>query len=83
MPILTSYWGVMTSSTWSTRKPLSSSPFLPKPEPTIEVYAVGDQVCHDLYGLGRVVGVEAHAVSVDFGARTVRVTSPYAKMEQL
>ena len=44
---------------------------------------MGDQVCHDLYGLGRVVGVEAHAVSVDFGARTVRVTSPYAKMEQL
>lgn len=47
------------------------------------MYAVGDQVCHDLYGLGRVLGVEAHAVSVDFGAKTVRITSPYAKLEHL
>ena len=74
---------VMTTSPWSTRKPLSSSPFHPKPEPEIEVYAKGDQVCHDLYGLGRVLGVEAHAVSVDFGAKTVRITSPYAKLEHL
>jgi hypothetical protein len=73
----------MTTSPFSTRKPLSSSPFQPKPEPQIEVYAKGDQVCHDLYGLGRVVGVEAHAVSVDFGAKTVRITSPYAKLEHL
>lgn len=73
----------MTTSPWSTRKPRSSSPFLSKPEPEIEVYAVGDQVCHDLYGLGRVLGVEAHAVSVDFGAKTVRITSPYAKLEHL
>jgi hypothetical protein len=72
----------MTSSLRSTRKP-SSSPFQPKPEREIAVYAVGDQVCHDLYGLGRVLGVEAHAVSVDFGARTVRITSPYAKLEHL
>lgn len=77
------YWVHMTTSPWSTRKPLSSSPFHPKPEPEIEVYAVGDQVCHDLYGLGRVRGVEAHAVSVDFGAKTVRITSPYAKLEHL
>lgn len=72
----------MTSSPFSQRKQ-SSSPFQPKPELEIEVYAVGDQVCHDLYGLGRVVGVEAHAVSVDFGAKTVRITSPYAKLEHL
>ena len=30
-----------------------------------------------------VIGVEAHAVSVDFGAKTVRITSPYAKLEHL
>ncbi|WP_235537146.1 hypothetical protein [Nocardioides sp. Soil805] len=47
------------------------------------MYAVGDQVCHDLYGLGRVLNVEAHAVSIDFGDKTVRITSPYAKLEHL
>ena len=46
----------------------------------MEVYAVGDDVCHDLYGLGRVVAVEGHAVSVDFRSRTVRIVSPYAKL---
>ena len=38
---------------------------------------------HDLYGLGRVVNVEAHAVSVDFGSRTLRIVSPYSKLHQL
>ena len=73
----------MTPSPRSTRKHLASSPFQPKPEPVIEVYARDDQVCHDLYGVGRVVGVEAHAVSVDFGSQTVRLTSPYAKLQHL
>lgn len=65
------------------RKHLASSPFAPKPEPVIEVYNVGDKVCHDLYGMGRVIGCEAHAVSVDFGARTVRIPSPYPKLQHL
>lgn len=65
------------------RKHLASSPFAPAVQPTIEEFAVDDRVCHDLYGLGRVVGVEAHAVSVDFGSQSVRITSPYAKLHHL
>ena len=34
-------------------------------------------------GLGRVVGVEEAAVSVDFRDRTVRITSPFRKMSKL
>lgn len=73
----------MTPSHRATRKHLASSPFQPPPEQVIEVYAVGDKVCHDLYGMGRVINAEAHAVSVDFGAKTVRIPSPYPKLEHL
>ena len=65
------------------RRHLASSPFKPEVTPQVETYAVGDDVCHDLYGLGRVVAVEGHAVSVDFRSRTVRIVSPYAKLEKL
>lgn len=65
------------------RKHLSSSPFQPDPEPTIESFAVDDLVSHDLYGMGRVVSAEAHAVTVNFGAQTVRIKSPYNKLHQL
>lgn len=51
--------------------------------PTIEDYEVGDLVSHDSYGMGRVVGTDAGAVTVDFRDRTVRVTSPFAKMSKL
>jgi hypothetical protein len=73
----------MTTSRGPRRRHLASSPFKPEPEPVIEEYAVGDLVCHDLYGMGRVIGAEAHAVSVDFGRETVRITSPFDKMELL
>ncbi len=46
-------------------------------------YAVDDLVSHDSYGVGRVVGVESAAVSVDFRDKTVRITSPFAKMTLL
>lgn len=65
------------------RRSLASSPFRPEPEPVIEQFAVGDLVTHDAYGMGRVVGVEAHAVTVDFGTQKVRVTSPFTKMAAL
>lgn len=73
----------MTTS--SGRRPghLPSSPFQPKAEPTIELYDMDDMVSHDAYGMGRVVGVEAHAVTVDFRNQTVRVKSPYSKMSKL
>lgn len=61
----------------------ASSPFRTDPEPVIAVFAMGDQVCHDGYGLGRVVNREAHAVTVDFGTQKVRITSPYAKLQVL
>jgi hypothetical protein len=65
------------------RRHLASSPFKPDPEPVIEQFDVDDMVSHDSYGLGRVVNVEAHAVTVNFGDRTVRITSPFAQMGKL
>lgn len=73
----------MSSSSGPRRRHLATSPFAPEPEPVIESYAVDDRVCHDLYGLGRVVNAEANAVTVNFSDRTVRITSPYAKMQPL
>ena len=62
---------------------LASSPFKPDPEPIIEIFEVDDVVSHDSYGLGKVVTVDTSAVMVDFGAQTVRVKSPFTKMEKL
>ena len=73
----------MSTFPGSKLKHLASSPFKPDPEPIIEVFAVDDKVCHNLYGLGKVTGVEAHAVTVDFGNQTVRIPSPYPKLQQL
>lgn len=66
-----------------TRRHLASSPFQAEPEPTIETFAMDDLVCHDAHGVGRVVGMEPAAVTVDFRGQTVRVPSPYRKMEKL
>lgn len=65
------------------RRHLASSPFQPDPEPVIEEFAVDDLVSHDSYGMGRVVQVEAAAVTVDFRSQTVRIPSPYRKMSRL
>ena len=62
------------------RRHLANSPFLPDPEPVIEHFECGDLVNHDSYGMGRVIGVEADAVTVDFRTQTVRITSPFHKM---
>ena len=53
------------------------------PQPVITSFAVGDRVSHDSYGLGWVRNVEANAATVDFQSRTVRITSPYNKMQKL
>jgi hypothetical protein len=48
------------------------------------VYEVHDQVTHDRYGLGMVIGVEDDiAVLVDFGAQQARITSPFTKLTKL
>ena len=44
---------------------------------------MSDLVSHDSYGLGRVIQVEAAAVTVDFGSCTVRIVSPFRKMARL
>jgi hypothetical protein len=73
----------MTTSPGAQRRRLSSSPFQPDPEPTIEQYAVDDRVSHDSYGLGRVTATDAGGVTVDFRTHTVRITTPFAKMAKL
>jgi hypothetical protein len=73
---------VMTSSR-APRRYLAGSPFQPEPEPAIEQFECGDLVSHDAYGMGRVVGREAEAVTVDFRTQTVRVMSPFHKMAKL
>jgi hypothetical protein len=65
------------------RRHLATSPFQPDPEPTVEQYAIRDLVSHDSYGMGRVIQVEAAAVTVDFRSRTVRIASPFHKMTLL
>ncbi len=62
------------------RRHLAGSPFQPAPEPVIEHFECGDLVNHDSYGVGRVIGAEAHAVTVDFRTQTVRIPSPYHKL---
>lgn len=63
---------------------LPTSPFKAPIPPPLRHFAVGDQVSHDVHGLGRVIGVEEGiAAVVDFGSTQQRIVSPYAKMSKL
>ncbi|MBX9424315.1 MULTISPECIES: hypothetical protein [Streptomyces] len=63
---------------------LPTSPFKPPVTPPPKHFAVGDQVTHDVYGLGRVIGIEEGiAAVVDFSSAQARILSPYAKMSKL
>jgi len=73
----------MTKRASAQRRHHPSSPFKPQPEPEIEQFALHDRVTHDQYGLGRVVGEEDDAVTVEFGDRRVRVPSPFSKLTRL
>lgn len=73
----------MPSSSRPSRRHLASSPFQPEPERVVEIFETGDRVSHDIHGLGSVVAVDSYGVSVDFGAQTLRITSPFSKMEKL
>jgi hypothetical protein len=43
-----------------------------------------DQVTHDTYGLGRVIGVEDDtALVIDFGSQQVRIPTPCTKLTKL
>lgn len=68
------------------RRQLPNSPFsAPQaPAPPAECYALHDQVTHDKYGLGTVIGVEKGvAVLVDFGSHKRRITTPCSKLIKL
>ncbi|MGW2636570.1 hypothetical protein [Streptomyces sp. NPDC001348] len=66
------------------KRHLPTSPFKAPVVPAPKHFAMGDQVTHDVYGLGRVVGVEEGiAALVDFGSTQMRILSPYAKMTKL
>jgi hypothetical protein len=68
-----------------TRRQLPGSPFnVPVTADPVETFAVRDQVTHDKYGLGVVLGVEDDvAVLVDFGPRRMRILLPCAKLTKL
>jgi hypothetical protein len=74
--------GVMTTSP-ARRRHLASSPFKADPEPVILQFELGELVSHDSYGVGRVVGVEGGAVTVDFRPQIVRIASPFPKLNKL
>jgi hypothetical protein len=68
------------------RRRLPASPFNADRDaiPPDEVFAVGDRVCHDRHGLGRIVSVcGTAAVDADFGTGTRRVSTPTPKMHKL
>ncbi|MFC1413502.1 hypothetical protein ACEZCY_29675 [Streptacidiphilus sp. N1-12] len=66
------------------KRHLPSSPFKAAVAPPTKIFAVGNRVSHDVYGLGRVTGVEdGVAVLVDFGLLSKRIASPYTKMTGL
>jgi len=74
----------VTSRPGTPRRRLPTSPFRDRVEPPVEQFAVDDRVSHDTYGLGRVVSVQVdEAVIVDFGARKVRIPTPFAKLNKL
>ena len=74
----------METARAATRRYLPTSPFNAPPPPPAEQFAVQDQVTHDKYGLGRVVGVEdGAALIIDFGSRQVRILTPCAKLTKL
>jgi hypothetical protein len=48
-----------------------------------ETFAIHDQVSHDKYGLGAILGLEDHAVLVDFRTHRRRIPLPCAKLAKL
>jgi hypothetical protein len=69
----------------ATRRFLPTSPFNASPAaPPVAHFAVQDQVTHDRYGLGQVIGVEDDtALVIDFGSRQERIMTPCAKLTRL
>ena len=74
----------MKASRAAARRYLPGSPFnAPAPAPPAETFAIHDQVTHDKYGLGIILGVEDDAVLVDFRPQQLRIPVPCAKLTKL
>lgn len=76
----------MSTYRLATRRPLPNSPFnVPEPPaPPAENYTVSDQVTHDKYGLGTVIGVEEGVcVLIDFRSHKERFSTPCTKLTKL
>jgi hypothetical protein len=69
----------------ASRRYLPTSPFgPPSAPPPAEQYALQDQVTHDTYGLGQVIGIDVDSsLVVNFGTRRVRITMPYTRLTKL
>jgi hypothetical protein len=66
------------------KRHLPTSPFKAPIAPPAKHFDAGDQVAHDIYGLGRVTeSEEGVAALVDFGSTRMRILSPYTKMIKL
>jgi hypothetical protein len=76
----------MNARTTGARRVIPNSPFnrpVVEAEPG-ETYQVGDQVCHDRHGLGRVLQVsEGREVVADFGTTVRRMQLPCDKLTKL
>jgi hypothetical protein len=73
----------MTTRSGPQRRHLATSPFARSVEPEVPQFELDDRVSHQSYGLGRVVGAESAAVTVDFGTCRRRIVSPFHKLEKL
>jgi hypothetical protein len=76
--------GAMKAPRPAARRQLPGSPFnVPAPASPAQKFAVRDQVTHDKYGLGVILGVEDDAVLVDFRPHQRRIPLPCAKLTRL
>ena len=74
----------MKPSRAAARPFLPGSPFnVPVQVRPVETFAVDDQVTHDKYGLGVILGVEDDAVLVGFRPEQRRIPLPCAKLAKL
>ena len=75
----------MSARTSGARRVIPNSPFnRPASETEPDTYEVGDQVCHDRHGLGKVVQViEGREVVADFGTTVRRMQLPCGKLTKL
>jgi hypothetical protein len=75
---------VMKAPRAAARRYLPGSPFnAPALVRPAQTFAVHDQVTHDKYGLGVILGVEDHAVLVDFRPDQRRIPLPCTKLSKL